>query len=254
MVRGDVEELKTVVLTLGVCSSPIDHERLYEDIEGFLVRYGSMEIGSMDLGEIFEELMGLAKAHHISVPGGVSMLGRGVLTLEGVLAAISPDINLLQILANRVSASMAQGDRLESGASERSAVAAGYRQKKRLSPLSAIRFARPKQQGPAKMNVRLVDHRVPFIADGTDDQPQDSLRLCHRVVDRRLPYLSGRTDSGVGRRSGFVLDWIGRLPSAGSVGCVGYAQEPKGKAVTSRLAGFLNIEEAAPKTREWLLL
>lgn len=162
VVRGDVEELKTVVLTLGGCSSPIDHERLYEDIEGFLVRYGSMEIGSMDLGEIFEELMGLAKAHHISVPGGVSMLGRGVLTLEGVLAAISPDINLLQILANRVSASMAREIDWKAELQNGVLWLRDTGRKSASLPSQLSDLLGQSSKGRLKMNVHLVDTEFPL--------------------------------------------------------------------------------------------
>ncbi len=99
IVSGDVEQLKRIVLTMGVHSGRVDHARLYGDIDDFLSRYGKLDLGSMDLGRIIEELVTLAREHHISVPKGVSMLSRGVLTLEGVLAAVSPGINLLEILA-----------------------------------------------------------------------------------------------------------------------------------------------------------
>lgn len=104
MARGDVDELKNIVLTIGVCTAPIDHIKLYSDIDDFLARYGKMDLGGMNLGQIVEELMNLAREHHISLPKGMSMLSRGILTLEGVLATLSPEINLLQIMANRMSA------------------------------------------------------------------------------------------------------------------------------------------------------
>ena len=99
----DVETLSTVLLTLGVTRGRVNHAKLYEDIDDFLTRYGSMELGNMDLAVIFEELMGLAKTHQISLPKGISMLGRGVLTLEGVLSTVSPEINLVEIMANQMS-------------------------------------------------------------------------------------------------------------------------------------------------------
>lgn len=102
--KQDVEELKNVVLALGVYTAPIDHTKLYSDMEEFLNKYGKMDLGNMDLAQIMEELMSLAREHHISLPKGMSMLSRGALTLEGVLATLSPEINLLQIMANHMSA------------------------------------------------------------------------------------------------------------------------------------------------------
>lgn len=103
MVGGDVGQLKRIVLTMGVHTGQIDHARLYGDIDDFLAKYGKLDLGSMNLGEIIEELVNLAREHRISVPKGVSMLCRGVVTLEGVLAVISPNSNLLEILAGRMS-------------------------------------------------------------------------------------------------------------------------------------------------------
>lgn len=108
IVRGDVDALKGILLTIGVCTGKIDHARLYTDIDDFLTKYGKMELGTMDLGQMLEEILTLAKQHHIAMPKGVSMLGRGVLTLEGVLAVISPEINLVKIMANRLSSEMLQ--------------------------------------------------------------------------------------------------------------------------------------------------
>lgn len=103
LVKGDVEALKTAVLSLGVCTGSIDHTRLFSDLSDLVAKYGEMEVGSMDLGTILEELMALAKSHRIALPKGVSMLGRGVLTLEGVLAQISPKVNLLEVVTARMS-------------------------------------------------------------------------------------------------------------------------------------------------------
>lgn len=37
------------------------------------------------MGQLLEELMDLAKTNGISLPAGLSMLGRGVMTIEGVI-------------------------------------------------------------------------------------------------------------------------------------------------------------------------
>ena len=106
IVKGDVEEIKTVILTMGVCRKPIDHDQLYIDIDALFRKYGSMDMANINLGKMLEEVMRVAKNHHISMPKGVSMLGRGLLTIEGVLAALSPDINIIQIMSNRMFSEM----------------------------------------------------------------------------------------------------------------------------------------------------
>lgn len=162
IVRGDVDALKTVVLSMGVYTERIDHVKLYTDIDDFLSKYGKMEIGSIDLGQLFEEIMALAKTHHISMPGGISMLGRGVLTLEGVLAVISPEINLVQIMANRMSANFLRDfdwkHTLKSGA--RKLYESGSKAIELPAQLSDL--LRMGIKGQARINLKLTDCEQPL--------------------------------------------------------------------------------------------
>lgn len=106
IVKGDVEEIKEVITTMGVCHKPIDQDQLYMDIDMLFRKYGNMDMSNINLGKMLAEVMGVAKMHHISMPKGVSMLGRGLMTIEGVLATLSPDINIVQIMSNRMFSEM----------------------------------------------------------------------------------------------------------------------------------------------------
>ncbi len=104
----DIEEMKTVLLTLGVHTAKINHARLYADIDDLFNNYGTMDLSEMNIGEMMEALLLLANTHQISMPKGVTMLSRGVITIESVLTKLSPDTNIIQIMANHM-----KTDRLE---------------------------------------------------------------------------------------------------------------------------------------------
>lgn len=108
IVTSDVYELKTILLTLGSHNGRINHTRLYTDIDDMLTKYGSMELGSMDLGKVVTELTTLAADHNISMPAEITMLGRGVVTIEGVLSRACPQVNFIQIMANHLSGNLAE--------------------------------------------------------------------------------------------------------------------------------------------------
>ena len=55
----------------------VNHTRLYTDLDDFVTRYGDLDLGSLNMGQLLEELMDLAKTNGISLPAGLSMLGRG---------------------------------------------------------------------------------------------------------------------------------------------------------------------------------
>lgn len=103
IVQHDVNELKSVVLTLGVVKGSINHARLYADIDDMLMRYGSLSLSNLHLGKLMQDMLELAKQHSIMMPQGITMLGRGVMTIEGVLAACCPEVNFVQLMANHLS-------------------------------------------------------------------------------------------------------------------------------------------------------
>ena len=100
--KHDTSRIKDIALTLGNPSKDIDHVRLYSDIDLFLNKYGTMDLGNMSLAGIVSELLEILKTHQIQVPSNISMLGRGIMTLEGVIAFLNPDINVIDITATHI--------------------------------------------------------------------------------------------------------------------------------------------------------
>ena len=98
IVDGDVYELKNVVLSMGVLHQKINHAALYNDIDLMMTKYASADFASLNLGNFLLELNDLTNRHHIGMPEGVSLLGRGVMTIEGLLAETNPDINFMDII------------------------------------------------------------------------------------------------------------------------------------------------------------
>jgi ubiquinone biosynthesis protein len=102
IVQNDTYELKNVIISLGTVRSKINHTGLYTDIDDMLVKYRQLDLSSINLGRFFTELSAIANRYNIATPKGVSLLGRGVVTIEGVLALICPDLNFVQVLANHM--------------------------------------------------------------------------------------------------------------------------------------------------------
>ncbi|MDO4287851.1 MAG: lipopolysaccharide core heptose(II) kinase RfaY [Eubacterium sp.] len=98
----DIEEMKSVLLALGVHSAKINHARLYADVDDLFANYGTMDLSEMNIGEMMEALLNLANTHQISMPKGVTMLSRGVITIESVLTRLSPSTNIIRIMANHM--------------------------------------------------------------------------------------------------------------------------------------------------------
>ena len=97
----DVTMVENAVLEIGDFRGRPDRGQLYQDLKKFLAEYGSASMGTLDIAEALQALMEIMKANKIRLPHGVTMLCRGLTHVEGVLAKISPDINMMQIAATR---------------------------------------------------------------------------------------------------------------------------------------------------------
>jgi ubiquinone biosynthesis protein len=99
VVLQDVQETKAALLSLAVHTQDIDHARLYEDIETVMGRYSQMEMGQMNLGKMMEEVLSIANRHGLQMPQGMAMLSRAIVTLQGVVTQLCPQVDFLSIMA-----------------------------------------------------------------------------------------------------------------------------------------------------------
>lgn len=97
----DISMVENSVLEIGEFRGKPDRERLYQDLKKFIADYGTTSMGSLDVAAAIAGLVEIMKQNRISLPHGVSMLCRGLTHIQGVLAVISPDINMMQIAVDR---------------------------------------------------------------------------------------------------------------------------------------------------------
>lgn len=96
---NDIRALGDIVIALGGGNALTDHSRLYADLGEMMSRYGALDLGEIDAGALLLDMLRIAEASGITMPPGISMLARGVVTLEGVLSKIDPETNFLTIIA-----------------------------------------------------------------------------------------------------------------------------------------------------------
>lgn len=99
---GDVGIIQEAVLALGEFRDKPDQSRLYEDISALLAKYGTTDMGSIDVAEVMVDLMEVMKENRIIMPHGLTMLARGLTHMEGVLADIAPEINMVEIASRHM--------------------------------------------------------------------------------------------------------------------------------------------------------
>ncbi len=99
VVFSDVQDVKAALLSLAVHRQPIDHARLYEDIESIMNRYSSMAMGQMNIGKMIEEVLTVSNRHSLQMPEGMTMLSRGMITVQGVVSQLCPEVDFVSAMA-----------------------------------------------------------------------------------------------------------------------------------------------------------
>ena len=109
LAQHDVFEMKAAVLSLGVLQERIDHARLYQDIDALIAQYGDLDFRSLKMGILSRQIMNVLRSHHIAIAPGISMFCRGVMTIEGVMRLVCPEVSFVEILARSMELSFAKG-------------------------------------------------------------------------------------------------------------------------------------------------
>jgi ubiquinone biosynthesis protein len=160
--ENDYYTLKSVVLSLARQTGQVDHLKLYADIEEMMTRYGSEELGSIDIGQFVMEFIHVAEANGLAMPAGISMLGRGILTIEGVLSRVSPETNLMRILAAHVSDTVLQGAGIRDELLRGGKALYAFGKRSLGLPGQASDLLRLAAKGQARLGIEVVGSEAPL--------------------------------------------------------------------------------------------
>ncbi|MGL4606999.1 MAG: ABC1 kinase family protein [Eubacteriaceae bacterium] len=98
----DIPELQDIILTIGDYKGQINHSKLFSDIDDLMVKYAGADLASINLGETMTAVLEVAKSHGIAMPKGMSMFARSVVTIEGVISSLAPEISVIDIMSIRM--------------------------------------------------------------------------------------------------------------------------------------------------------
>lgn len=110
---NDIGMIQDCVLAIGDFRGKPDQSQLYDDLQALMAKYGTADMGSIDIADLVKNLMETMKNNQIVMPHGLTLLARGLTHVEGVLAAISPDINMVQIASARIKNQFFQEENLK---------------------------------------------------------------------------------------------------------------------------------------------
>ena len=94
-IQGDTDALATSLLSLGALDEGVDMEIFKADLKKNMERFYSIPVKEIRLGDLFEEIISLSKKHGLKLPKNFVLLGKTIITTQGVAAELDPDFNLV---------------------------------------------------------------------------------------------------------------------------------------------------------------
>ena len=103
VLKADSEKLVNTVSSMGATAADTDMDALSEAADEMLAKYANVtSVEELDMTTLFNEITTLATENNISLPGRFTMLIRSIITLEGVIEEFCPELNLLNIISDKL--------------------------------------------------------------------------------------------------------------------------------------------------------
>ena len=103
LVQEDIEALTNAALAIGTAKGKLNKARLMDDLESLASRYMSAtNLKDIDAGKLMTDLTDLLNEHHIVVSAEYTMMIRSLVTMEGVLEVLCPELDLFSFLQEKL--------------------------------------------------------------------------------------------------------------------------------------------------------
>lgn len=156
----DTQKLVDCILMIGNVKKEIDYTAFCNDMEKFMNQYLSVPYAQMDVARLIQDMFSICHVYSISLPKGISMLARSMMTIEGTLTALDPNMNTMKIALSHKSSLMELDwkKELKSGL-KRSADAFS---RSIDIPVQASDVLKMVQRGQIKVNLNLMGSQAPL--------------------------------------------------------------------------------------------
>ncbi|MBB6633637.1 ubiquinone biosynthesis protein [Cohnella thailandensis] len=96
--RGQsTEGVIRAISRLGLIPDNIDQSSLHADVDELRELYYGVPLSQISLGDSIRRLMDVARKHDIRIPSEMTLLGKALLTTEGVASGLDPSFSILKV-------------------------------------------------------------------------------------------------------------------------------------------------------------
>jgi ubiquinone biosynthesis protein len=98
LIRSNTNSMVKALLELGVELQNIDQDRLRLDLDRLVKKHFNAPVSQVSLTELVNDLLQMAFCYRIEIPSNFILLGKSLLTLEGIIHELNPSICLAELV------------------------------------------------------------------------------------------------------------------------------------------------------------
>ena len=159
----DADSLVNAVMGMGAASEKTDRAKLTRDAEMFIEKYMNVKsVSDINAIEVYDEVMSLAAKNHVSMPGRFTLLARSITTMEGVVEQLCPDLNIFNMLYDKMKTRARQNMNIQRELLEKGSELVKAGKKAARIPLLASDVLEGLVKGKTRVRVELSDYEEPL--------------------------------------------------------------------------------------------
>ncbi|ARP42765.1 ABC1 kinase family protein [Geobacillus thermodenitrificans] len=97
LMRQNTDGVLNAIYGLGLVPAEVDEGKLRDDIDELREKYYRVPLSEVSLGEAIGDLLTVAFRHGIRIPSDLTLLGKALLTVEGVVATLDPQFRVMDV-------------------------------------------------------------------------------------------------------------------------------------------------------------
>ncbi|MDP4154452.1 MAG: AarF/ABC1/UbiB kinase family protein [Bacillota bacterium] len=97
LMRKKTDDVVKSIMQMGIVPENIDVMSLRADVDRLYEKYYDVALSTTSLAQVIGDLFGVAYRHHIRIPSDLTLLGKTLLTMEGMVVKLDPEISILKV-------------------------------------------------------------------------------------------------------------------------------------------------------------
>ncbi|WNQ11357.1 AarF/ABC1/UbiB kinase family protein [Paenibacillus aurantius] len=97
LMRKDSDAIIHAISQLGLLTDDVDMASLRQDLDEMREHYYDIPLSQVSLGEAMNEMFAVANRHRVLIPTDLTLLGKAMITVEGVAVRLYPELSLVDL-------------------------------------------------------------------------------------------------------------------------------------------------------------